>query len=121
MSQHQLKFLWVTVLVVWILLQLQASAEVNNVAGGNFYPTEATIVDNDCSSSRKGHDPNFDNQSCVSAEIPGELSFETKSSGNLECEDSIVGKIVGEITLSSAVPSMENHSNTPFNDSDLDN
>lgn len=92
--------------------------EVNKVAEGNFYPIEATIVDNDCSSSREVLYPNFDNQSSTPTEISGESSFETKSFGNLECEDS-VGKLVGEITLPMAVPSMENHSSTSFNDSDL--
>ncbi|XP_061357146.1 protein PTST homolog 3, chloroplastic isoform X2 [Gastrolobium bilobum] len=73
--------------------------EINNVAEGN-----------DCSSSREGLSPNFDSQSSI---MPTEISGE---SSNSECEDSLVGRIVGEIiTLPLAVPS-----NTSFNDSDLD-
>lgn len=94
--------------------------EVNNVAEGNFHPSEVAVLDNDCSSSSKGLYPNFDSQSSMPTQISGEYSIETMSSGNSECEDTLVGKVVGDITFASAVPSMENHSNTSFNDSDID-
>lgn len=90
---------------------------VNEVTEENFYPSEVTIADDDCDSSRKGLYPNFGSQSSITpTEISGELPFETVYSGNSECEDSLVGKTVGDTTLSST----ENHSNTSFNDSDLD-
>ncbi|KAK7267750.1 hypothetical protein RIF29_20429 [Crotalaria pallida] len=79
-------------------------------------PIEGTVVDNDFSTTSEILYPNFDNQNSIPTEISGESSFETKASGNLECEGS-VGELVGEVV----VPSVENHSNTSFNDSDLDN
>ncbi|KAK7345508.1 hypothetical protein VNO77_16112 [Canavalia gladiata] len=93
---------------------------VNDVSEGNFYPTEATVADNDSNSSREGLYSNFDNQSSMPTEISGESPFQTMSSGYSEREDSLVGKMVGEISLPLAVPSEENHSDTSFNDSDLD-
>ncbi|KAF1877903.1 hypothetical protein Lal_00038213 [Lupinus albus] len=86
--------------------------EVNKV------PIELTITD-DYNSSREIHYPNFDNPSFIPTEISGESSFETKSCGNFECEDTM-GKLVKEIALPLTVSSVENHSNTSFNDSDLD-
>ena len=92
--------------------------EVNRVAEGNFYSTEVAVVDNDCSSSREGLYANFNNQSSIMpTEISGEPPFGTKYSGNLECENNLVGKMVGDITLPSVDPSVENHCNTSFNDS----
>ncbi|CAJ1968552.1 unnamed protein product [Sphenostylis stenocarpa] len=100
------------------LSEVKDHAEVvNNATQENFYSTEATIGDDDCDSSREGLYPNFSKQSSIMpAEISGELPFERVSSGNSESEDSLVGKTVGELTLSM----MENHSHTSFNDSNLD-
>ncbi|KAL2992516.1 hypothetical protein AAZX31_10G051900 [Glycine max] len=87
------------------LSEVEDHAEVvNDVTEGNFYPTELTSVDNDYDSS------------IMRTEISGELPFEAVSSGNSEFEDSLVGKMVGEITLSLT----ESHSNTSCNDSNLD-
>ncbi|RDY10743.1 Protein PTST, chloroplastic, partial [Mucuna pruriens] len=77
----------------------------------NDYPTGVAIADDDCNSSREGY-PCFGSQiSIMPAEISGELPF--------QCKDSLVGKTVGEMTLSLA----ENHSNsnTSFNYSNFDN
>ena len=100
------------------LSEVEDHAEVvNDVTEGNFYPTELIIVDNDYDSSREGLHPNFGSQSSIMpTEISGELPFEAVSSGNSEFEDSLVGKMVGEITLSLT----ESHSNTSCNDSNLD-
>ncbi|XP_057434385.1 protein PTST homolog 3, chloroplastic isoform X2 [Lotus japonicus] len=94
--------------------------DVNNVAEGNFYSSEVITVDNDCSSPREGFYPSSYSQSSMPTEISGETSSVTTSSGNSECEDRLVGKTAGHITLPSTVPSMENHSNTSFTDSDID-
>ncbi|OIW20250.1 hypothetical protein TanjilG_07409 [Lupinus angustifolius] len=86
--------------------------EVNKV------PIELTFTD-DYSSSREIHYPNFDNQSFIPIEISGESSFETNSCGDFESEDTM-GKLVRGTALPLTVSSVENHSNTSFNDSDLD-
>ncbi|KAG4970550.1 hypothetical protein JHK84_036646 [Glycine max] len=100
------------------LSKVEDHAEVlNDVTEGNFYPTELIIVDNDYDSSREGLHPNFGSQSSIMpTEISGELPIQTVSSGNSESEDSLVGKMDGEITLSLT----ESHSNTSFNDSNID-
>ncbi|KAK7316691.1 hypothetical protein RJT34_00342 [Clitoria ternatea] len=89
----------------------------DHVEEGNFYPTEMTVADGDCNSSREGLYPNFYSQSSMPIQISGELPAETTSSGNLKCKDSSVGKMVGEIMLPLAVPSTENHLNMSFHDS----
>ncbi|XP_045829376.1 protein PTST homolog 3, chloroplastic isoform X2 [Trifolium pratense] len=81
--------------------------EVNNVAEGDFRPTEVTTVDKDFSSS-------------MPTEISGESPFESTLSGNSEREDTLMAKVVGDITFPMEVPSMENHSITSFNDPDLE-
>lgn len=93
--------------------------EVNYVAEGYCYSTEASIVDDGRSSSRKGLDTNFNNQSSIAAETTGGSSVEEKSSENLEYGDYMISKMV-EITLSSTVPLTENQSDTSLADSDLD-
>ncbi|TKY52939.1 PTST protein [Spatholobus suberectus] len=100
------------------LSEVKDHAEVaNDVTEGNFYPSKMTIEDNDFNSSREGLYPNFGGQSSIMpTEISGELPFETVYSGNSECEDNLVGKTVGEITLSLT----ENYSNTSLNDSNLE-
>ncbi|XP_058771164.1 protein PTST homolog 3, chloroplastic-like isoform X2 [Vicia villosa] len=94
--------------------------EVNNMAEGNFRPTELTTVDNDSSSSTEGLYPNSDSLSSMPTEISGEPPFETMLFGNSEREDTSMAKMVGDITFPLSVPSMENHSNTSFKDPDLD-
>jgi hypothetical protein len=91
------------------------------VAEGYFHPTEVTTVDNDLGSSSEGLYPNFDSQSSMPTEISGESSFETTRYGNSECDDALMGKMVGDITFPLTVPSTENHSNTSYNDPDVDN
>ncbi|XP_004497544.1 protein PTST homolog 3, chloroplastic isoform X2 [Cicer arietinum] len=71
------------------------SEQVNNMAKENLYPNMPT-------------------------EISGESSFETTWSATSEHEDSLMGRMVGDITFPLKVPSMENHSDTSFNDPDLD-
>ncbi|CAK8571645.1 unnamed protein product [Lathyrus sativus] len=101
--------------------ELKDYAEVvNNVAEGNFRPTEVTTVDNDCSSSTEDFYPNFDSLSSMPTEISGESPSETTLFGNSEGEDTLMAKMVGDITFPLSVPSMENHSNTSFKDPDLD-
>ncbi|KAK7392444.1 hypothetical protein VNO78_20883 [Psophocarpus tetragonolobus] len=74
---------------------------VNNVTEENFYPTEVTVVDDDSVSSREGLYPNFGAQSSLMpTEISGELPFKSVSTKNFESEESLVGKMVGETTLS---------------------
>lgn len=93
------------------------SEVVNDVTEGNFYPDEVTIEDDDYDGSGEGLYPNFGSQSSIMpTEISGESPFETVAPGNSECEDSVVGKTVGELTLSLS----DNHSSTLFNDSDID-
>ncbi|XP_050887738.1 protein PTST homolog 3, chloroplastic isoform X1 [Lathyrus oleraceus] len=94
--------------------------EVNNVTEGNFRPTEVTTVDTDCSSSMDGFYPNFDSLSSMPTEISGESPFETTLFGNSEREDTLMAKMVGDITFPLSVPSMENQSNVSFKDPDLD-
>ncbi|XP_024634044.1 protein PTST homolog 3, chloroplastic isoform X2 [Medicago truncatula] len=97
------------------------SEEVNNVAEAYFHPTEVTTVDNDLGSSSEGLYPNFDSQSSMPTEISGESSFETTQYGNSECDDALLGKMVGDITFPLTVPSTENHSITSYSDPDVDN
>ncbi|XP_068491571.1 protein PTST homolog 3, chloroplastic isoform X3 [Phaseolus vulgaris] len=94
------------------LREVKDHAEVvSNATEENLYPTEVTIVDDDCDSLY----PNFSSQSSIMpAEISGELPFETVSSGNSESEDSLTGKTIGQLTLWT-----EKDSGTSFNDSNL--
>lgn len=94
--------------------------EVNSMAEENFCPAEVTSVYNDYSSSLDRHYPNFDSQSSMPTQISGESSFETVSPGISEHEDTSVGQPVGDMTIPSGIPSMENHLDTSLNDSDLD-
>jgi hypothetical protein len=76
--------------------------EVNNVAEGDFRPTEVTTVDKDFGSS-------------MPTEISGELPSEPTLSGNSEREETLMAKMVPM-----EVPSMENHCITSSNDPDLE-
>ncbi|KAK2454945.1 protein PTST protein 3, chloroplastic [Trifolium repens] len=75
--------------------------EVNNVAEGDFRPTEVTTVDKDFGSS-------------MPTEISGELPSEPTLSRNSNHEDTLMAKMVPM-----EVPSMENHCITSSNDPDL--
>ncbi|KAK4272840.1 hypothetical protein QN277_021341 [Acacia crassicarpa] len=93
--------------------------EVNHVAEGYCYSTEASITDDGCNSSRKGPDPNSDNQSSIATETSGESSTEEKSSQNLGYVGNIMSKMTGD-TLSSTIHLTESQSSTSFADSDLE-
>ncbi|XP_054800574.1 LOW QUALITY PROTEIN: protein PTST homolog 3, chloroplastic [Prosopis cineraria] len=100
------------------LNELQHHAnEVKYVAEGHCSSTEASIVDDGCSSSREGPDPTFENESSIAAETSGESYIEEKPSQNLGYGD-MMSKMTGD-TLSSTIRLTESQSSTSFADSDL--
>ncbi|XP_028775225.1 protein PTST homolog 3, chloroplastic [Neltuma alba] len=99
--------------------ELQHHADkVNHLAEGFGHSTEASIADDGCSSSRKGPDPNFNNENPIAAEASGRSSIEEKLSRDLGYVDDMMSEMTAD-ALSSTIRLTESQSSTSASDSDL--